>query len=429
MGHTEEMKAMIRNEVQSISNLEERVVFKQLMEGVFLTLYETNETMYQELEQRVMDELAYDVNRYLIRTGIIERQYMDRSHHLMFPIDESDLTEQIYKMSDIVEAIKENGRFCLMKIMVQCDYMQLQEIWRSSLRFNAVLDTGETKEIIVELRPNQSYLNGISHLYQLFVKNGIPWQTVNAPYLYKMADVVITDLPDNIKGNEKIKEIRIDFGRYSQYIRYDLIPIWNIERIKLDTIGFPVPCEDHKNYQHIISIRNYGEENAYLIDDNLEIQSISQRRNKIFAISGSDEPKKWDIYMIKNAEDNKLDFYTYPIMQNLRREDFTEKFQRKWNQSIKTKAELTRFISGFGLERYVKYQDCEIAEKFEGTPETYCMNSFIEDEIRDNRHLKKLILYFKPGAKDPWLIRDVASFIVSEIQRIYPEYECGGKLL
>ena len=82
---------MIRREIQSIRVIEERVAFKNLMEGVFLALYDTNEQMYSDLEKRVQDELAYDANRYLIKTGVIERQYFDASHHLMSPMDDADL--------------------------------------------------------------------------------------------------------------------------------------------------------------------------------------------------------------------------------------------------------------------------------------------------------------------------------------------------
>ena len=54
------------------------------------------------------------------------------------------------------------------------------------------------------------------------------------------------------------------------------------------------------------------------------------------------------------------------------------------------------------------------------------MNPFIEDEVRDTRAQKKLLLQFRAGEGDSWLQRDVASFLVTEVQRIYPEYECGG---
>jgi len=42
MDRTEEIRKMIQKEIQSISSLEERVLFKALMEGVFLSLAETN---------------------------------------------------------------------------------------------------------------------------------------------------------------------------------------------------------------------------------------------------------------------------------------------------------------------------------------------------------------------------------------------------
>ena len=45
MDRQEQMKQMIREEIHSISSLEQRVILKDLMEGVFLSLFETNERM------------------------------------------------------------------------------------------------------------------------------------------------------------------------------------------------------------------------------------------------------------------------------------------------------------------------------------------------------------------------------------------------
>ena len=56
------------------------------------------------------------------------------------------------------------------------------------------------------------------------------------------------------------------------------------------------------------------------------------------------------------------------------------------------------------------------------------MNAFITDEIRNREAQEKLILFFRPGQKETWLQRDILSFLVSEVQRIYPEYDCGGVL-
>ena len=356
--------------------------------------------MYSDLEKRVQDELAYDVNRYLIKTGVIEKQYFDVSHHLMAPMDETDLDDRMYTIADIADEIKEHKEFSLMSVLLRCDFIQIQDIWDNNIEFEGTLETDKSEKkwnIKVELHRNEKYLKKIGHLYQLFIKNGIPWQTINAPYLYKIADVVITKLPDGISWNDTIKRIEINFERFNQIICHNIIPIWNIQKLTLNSVGFPVPCEDHKNFEHSISIREYGTQHAYLAENNLEIQSISQREERLMIVSEVSEAKKWDIYIIKNSSDSKLDQFTYPIMQNGRIENFSEKFQKRWNQSIKTRAELARFIKGFGLEQYVVYQECKIMEQFDKRIETYSMNPFIEDEVRDTRAQKKLLLQFQAG--------------------------------
>ena len=102
------MKEIIQKEIQSISSLEERVIFKNLMEGVFLSLYDTNREMYEGLERRIKEELDYDKNRYYVKTGIVEREFFDASHHLLSPMDESDLAEKLYDMKGILRAVEES---------------------------------------------------------------------------------------------------------------------------------------------------------------------------------------------------------------------------------------------------------------------------------------------------------------------------------
>ena len=432
MDRTEEMKEMIQREIQNIRNLEERVAFRELMEGVFLPLYETNQRMYEDLEDRIQEELSCDVNRCLIRTGLVEKGYVDVSHHLMTPMLSEDLEERSCSIKELKEALAEKGGFPLMTVLLQCDYLDIQELWSRDPEFQGTLKTEQpdrTWKIRVRLRRNITYLDEVAKLYKLFLKNGIPWQTVNAPYLYKMADVMLTGLEEGLTGLEKIQKIEIQFGTWSSVIRYDPVPVWNVRRLSLNSIGFPVPCEDHRNYEHVISIQEYGVQNAYLAEDDSELVSVVQRGAKIHIVSSAKEAKKWKVHMIQNGTDSRIDRYAWPVMENRRAESFSERYQRKWGQNIRTKAELARFIGGFHMDPYVKYQDCEVLDQFPERSQTYSMNPFVEDEIRDTGAQKKLLLYFEPGAQDAWLQRDIASFLVSEVQRLYPEYECGGKLL
>ena len=429
MEHTEQIKEMIRNEIQSIDSLKERIAFKELMEGVFLTLYEANERMYKNLEDRVINELAYDINRYQIKTGLIERNYLDQSHHLMSAVCEEDLKKPRFQAGDLRQEISSAGKVRLVTVFVQCDAIEGKVFYENQGSFTGILYAEKAYTVPIRVELNKRYLSQIEHLYHLFMKNGIPWKTVNAPYLFKMADVYITDIPKEISDHTPITKFGTDFGEYNKYIHYDMIPVWNIRRLKLDSVGFPVACGDYENYEHTISIREYGTEHAYLVEEKKGIRNTRQSGDKLMITGQIANAKKWDVYMIRKGTDHKIDRYTYPIMENFRKDGVAERFQRRSGQPVKTKGELRRIILGFGLENYIEYQDCALVDPGTNRIETYSMNFFMKDEIREEGGRKLLILYFKPQGKETWLLRDIASFISSEIQELYPEYHCGGVLV
>lgn len=422
----EEMKQMIQDEIQSIGNLKERVVFKELMEGVFLSLYETNLQMYERLEKRIMDDLAYDINRYLIQTGIVEREYFDPSHHLMAAMRKEDEEEREYKISEICEAIEKEGEYCLSTVFFQCDVLELEKILQKNQSYSCILYGENEQEVTIKLQRNQSYRNEIEQIYHLFMKNGIPWKTLNAPYVFKMVDLILTEIPKELKG-EKIERFQVSFGELEPYIHTNMIPVWNVRHLLLDSIGFPVACEDHESYEHTIYIGDYGAENAYLVEEKAGIRNVRQNKDSLVVTGMIPNAKKWNITMIQKGEKRKIDRYQYPIMENLRKDGFSERFHKRVGQPIKTYAEIERFVLGFGLEDYLQYQGCKLEENIE--QETYSMNFFMVDEIRQFEGTHFLTLYFKPVGKETWLLRDIASFIASELQAFYPEYRCGGKLV
>ena len=428
MSQIEDMKEMIHREIQSIPSLKERVAFKDMMEGVFLALYEKNEEMYRNLEKRVMNDLAYNMNDYQIRTGLVERKYLDVSHHLMAAMCEEDITPSKCTITDIKNGIREEGYFCFSTIFLQADTLEIKHLLGLSKIYIGTVYADKEYCIKVRLEPSRRYLEKIEQLYHLFMKNGIPWQTINAPYLFKMMDLVIVEIADGAKEKEKISKVEVDFEEHNSIVRYDMIPIWNISHLKLESIGFPIACADHENYEHVISIQEYGVEHAYLVEDRAGIQNVRRNGDRLLVTGRIANARKWDIYMIRNGEDYKIDRYAYPIMKNLRKDGFAERFQKKNGHTIKTKGELKRFILGFGLEDYVAYQDCMLEEGGE-SKETYSMNFFMKDEIWDQQGRRELILLFKPKDKGNWLLRDIISFITSEVQQVYPEFQCGGKLV
>ena len=122
--------------------------------------------------------------------------------------------------------------------------------------------------------------------------------------------------------------------------------------------------------------------------------------------------------------------YEYEIMSNKVNVNFSNKISLENRYSIKTKNELARLINSFEVSKYLKFKDA-VLEDYEDIScnETYDVNDFIIDEIRNENLKNKLILQFEPLDKANYLNNDILSFLVSEVSFIYPEYKCEGKLL
>lgn len=425
-----DMEEMIKKEISQISDLRERVVFKDIVEQIFLSLYETNQEMYQALEHRIMDELTFDLNRYRICTGIVEREYVDKSHHLLSPMWEEDAIRKSYDVKAMKEELLENGECYIKTLFMECDFMQIQKFLSKKKVSGTIRTSGGEYPAEFRIEKNEAYLKEIAHLYEVFIGNGVSWQTVNAPYLYKFVDVyLVGDVLLKIHVDEKIVEIKPDLERLEDLAYENYIPLWNIKKLTLDSIGFPVPCEDHKSFEHTISIREYESGHVYLIDDSKHIISVRQTRNQLIVTANESEVKKWQVYMIRNGQNRKFERFLYPIMTNQRKDEFVERFIKQQGKNVKTVSELIRFIKGFEMDEYVEFSGYRLTDQKKDIPETYSMNSFIIDELRENEYRKCLLLGFKGKEKNFFLQRDIMSFLVSEIQMLYPEYLCEGELL
>lgn len=424
-----DMEEMIKKEISQIGNLNERVVFKDIVEQIFLSLYEANQEMYSTLEHRIMDDLAFDINRYRICTCIVEKEFLDRSHHLLSPMIENDLKEKNYDAVLIEEQLQEEGSFFVKTLFMECDFIQIQKLLQKEKIGGWIRTKNESYPAEFMLKRNEVYLGEIAHLYEVFVSNGVTWQTVNAPYLYKFVDVYLTSNIYKLPAGEEIVDIVPNLEEFGEWAHDNFIPLWNIRKLTLNSVGFPVPCEDHKSFEHVISIREYGNEHVYLIDDSEHIVSVRQSENHLLVMGNVPDGIKWKVYMIRSGQNRKFDRFTYPVMTNQRKDEFVERFFKRQGMNVKTAAELRRFISGFGLEEYVEFSGYELTDHKKEIPETYSMNSFILDEIRDNEYRKCLLLKFKGKGKNTFLLRDIMSFLVSEVQMLYPEYLCEGELL
>ena len=76
---------------------------------------------------RVMDDLAYDINRYRICTGLVERSYLDTTHHYLTAVCDEDIEPSARLISEIREEIAGEGKSSLSTVFLKGDAVEIKK--------------------------------------------------------------------------------------------------------------------------------------------------------------------------------------------------------------------------------------------------------------------------------------------------------------
>ncbi|MDR2022918.1 MAG: hypothetical protein LBQ71_06615 [Hungatella sp.] len=223
--------------------------------------------------------------------------------------------------------------------------------------------------------------------------------------------------------------MNIVYEEYEKYVRSDYLPVWNLENMNIESDGFPVLAEDKKNFEYRFDLTKMGMENGYLVDyDNSMVVKTRREGNFLIAVSSLEKGVQWNVTKITQRKDTITDQYHYELLSNKQTDSFAGRMALHYGTVVRTKLELMRILHSFEAGASLEFDSLHIAK----TPvlgETYDMNPFITDEIREDGDQKTMILRFKPLGQKDFLIRDTMSFLVSQVQYIYPEYRCVGVLV
>lgn len=422
----------IYEKLSSIQELEDKIILKKIMTNVFSALEEYSNEKYKELEERVFSEIEYMEEKYNIYSTMIKRDDLDVTNEVFFPMIDKDKEEKIYDIKELMESLKHKEIYELFSIFLKCDYYTFKKFINNDWKIKGTITTNKkTHKAYFKVKEDTKYKEKINNLYKAFINNNIRWTTVNMPYIHKIAKVILIDYEDEFERDETILRIDVDFKEYSKYIKYDMVPVWNIKNIRMKCDGFPVPCIDKINYEHDISIDKEGKDNGYLVNVfDEEINYITFKDDCISVISKISEPVTWDLYKILKYKKDKLKTYEYEIMSNFMNISFSNRFTFNNRYMVKSKSEIARLISSFQVSDRLIFKDVIVGDLIkEEEREIYDANDFIIDEIREENIKKSLVLYFEAKDKNNYLNNDILSFLVGEVQFIYPEYKCEGRLI
>ena len=230
---------------------------------------------------------------------------------------------------------------------------------------------------------------------------------------------------------EKITEITVDLDEYEKYKVLNHIPVWNVKHIIAQDKSFPMPAKDRINYEHTVSIEEEGVENGYMTDfGNQEFTYLKRYQNSLIIVSQQEKQDKWALVKIENSKNLKTreQFY-YEVLSNQRKLGFGGRYTTVKSLVIRTKGEIARLLEAYEAGRELVFQDTEILESYAKPQQTMDCNHFIDENIRADRFKRIMVIKFQAKDREDYLVLDKMSFLVSEVQLLFPEYRCIGEIV
>ena len=155
---------------------------------------------------------------------------------------------------------------------------------------------------------------------------------------------------------------------------------------------------------------------------------MRREQNTMIVTSPTPKGLTWDMYKVTKRKDYSTDYFAYELMSNAQEDSFAARMISYHGTLIKTNAELRRLLAAYDASAYLGLDSVHVVSGAT-TGDTYEVNNFLKDEVRDLAVSKSLLLKFKPLKHNSYIIRDVLSFLVSQVQIIYPEFHCVGVLV
>lgn len=409
-----------------LQDLKDRVFYKAAVEKMMLELFQHIKEEQAALEGRIFSEIRAEKYAYAIYIGLTDRGHYDASDEFLVPICSDDVKAAPIS---IAEALDDEAPRLLSTFFVQHNAQEVRRFGASVQTFQGTIETDAGEfQAFFRVRQSTRYLEQVAELYHIYLSNRIPWTTACTAYLHKMFDVFLERVEGlEEKRDAKIQHIKVDFGAYEEYVKRDIVPLWNLPVVEKNTSIYPVPCADHTHFEHIIFAHRLKAGCRYLVkNDTPSLQGTRYLNGDLYITCANAQPAAWSLFQV-NPRPLRIN-YPYPVLSNQPQECFSADLKEHYRQGVKTKGELRRVIESYGYGGVVEFQDAELCPAMAMPAQTYDMDDFITDEFRTHKNREVMLLRF--GAIDPenYLNLDIISFLVTQAQKLFPEYVCRGVL-
>jgi len=421
------VKDLIGAKLDQMANLKDRKVLKEIMEEAFFNIIDYQEQVNDALEDRVFNIMEDKEKYYDIYATLVKREKVDLLDDFLFPILEEDKEEEVYDKEELIEKIKAGEEVVVTKVFLELEYEKIQSLIEEGEPLSGtIISDSEEYNISIKLKYNRDYLKAEEELYKTFLRSGIRWRTINNPYIRKIFDIVIVDSGEELDDITDFEEINFDLGSLEDKKHVGYVPVWNIKRVEQKSDGFPVPAEDKINYDHVVSLKDLGVENGYLVtSDNFNIIAIKKKEEDLIITCDDSNSTSWELLKIVQDNKPKNQTFEFELMSNSKQGLLMNRLTHQKFKPVRTFGDLNRIINSFKEIDNLVLEEVEILNEMIDEDSTYDFNFYIEDEIRVNNSKKVMLLKFK-DIEDNYLKYDLLSFVISEVQMHFAEYICKG---
>lgn len=422
------MKDLLNKRINNIQSLEDRKVFRDIINHVFMDLADYQERQIESLKNSIFDEMSVSDKRPVIYGTMIKKYEYDESDDFMFPMSIKDVEPYELSAGEINQSIVHNNSFMIGKTFLKCDCKTLGSLYDSGRIFEGKIYTDAgVVEINTRICRYRSYEDMLGHLYSVFIKNGLEWITPNLPYIHKFAAFMI-DTPVDISDDAVIEKIEINLQEYEEYRVDDVLPVWNIEQTMVQSINFPIPTQDNVLKEHRFDV--YDLSSYRYIPDFKDDDSgyVKRTKESVSVVIPESEIREWPMYKVHPSVNGKHYVYPFEIYDNASADNFYNGYLNAGCRSVRTKGEISRILYSFSASEMFKISDYDIKEDIDNIiSDTYAVNNFILDEIRSSSCSKNvLIVYYSYKYDNKYVAADIMSFIISELQQYIPDMRCIG---
>ena len=414
---------------------EKEMLGKSLREMFFEMNVEMQER-FQEIKDKFLEvkiaENSENENIF-VETVLVKSEDVFKMDGVFFPVtDKVDIFSGDY------------GNIYLENVYLNLDLRKINEVSEREFTGWVNID-GNNYEIKVRFAKDESYLDEIKKLHNSFELNGKSWKTLNMAHFMRCYKVEMVEYDFEIERDvlEKIQngdyEITYDFEEIQDKVLRNRELLWNIEKKKIISTIFVRPVKIDLSFEYTINF----EDNEQILVSNHENEDILccyySGKNKLNIVSKKNTGDVWDIFSIKPIEKcrkmleifekNSENQENYFHFTNFKNESFIDKIQKK-NKNTRSRAFLEKYFLEYEFTKdEIILRDINFKENIEQNLDIYDCNENLRNEFQREYFDKKPKLNLFVEIKDfNEYSEDKLSFLISEIQNNYGEFECRGYL-